>query len=146
MEKLLGLTVGQVIGGIAGIIVVLSIFIEITPIKVNPVSAFLKWLGKKINGDVISKVDDLEKKFDSLDKELNETKAMTCRVRILRFGDEIRCGQRHSQESFNQVLSDINVYTKYCNEHSEFPNEQANATIKIIRDNYEERMHKNDFL
>ena len=44
MDKLMNLTVGQIVGRIAGIIAALSIFIEITPIKVNPISALLKWV------------------------------------------------------------------------------------------------------
>ncbi len=142
----MGLTVGQMIGGIAGIVFVLSIFVEITPIKWNPVSSFLKWLGKKINGDVISKVNDLEEKIDSLEEDLSESKAITCRIRILRFGDEVRAGIKHSQESFDQVLSDITNYQNYCDDHKDFKNEKTVMTTKIIRDNYEERLKKNDFL
>ena len=142
----MGLTVGQIIGGSIGIFVILSIFIEITPIKVNPVSSFLKWLGKKINSDVIEKVEKLEKDVSDLNDEHQEDKAITCRVRILRFGDEVRMGQRHSQESFDQVLSDITTYNKYCTEHKDFKNDKTVITSKLIQDNYRERLEKNDFL
>ena len=146
MEKLMGLTVGQMIGGIAGIILVFSIFIEITPIKLNPISTFLKWLGKKINGDVISKVDDLEKKIDSLEADFSKKEAIASRIRILRFGDEVRTGVRHSQESFDQVLDDISNYKLYCDSHKDFQNEKTVMTTKILLDNYRERLEKNDFL
>lgn len=142
----MGLTVGQVIGGATGIIFVLSIFIEITPIKFNPISKFLKWVGVKINGDVISKVDELEIKLDSLNNELEESKAIARRIRILQFGDEVRSGVRHSQESFDQVLSDITFYQQYCDEHKSFENEKTVMTTAIIKDNYRERLKKNDFL
>lgn len=142
----MGLTVGQMIGGIAGIILVFSIFIEITPIKLNPISTFLKWLGKKINGDVISKVDDLEKKIDSLEAEFRKKEAIASRIRIIRFGDEVRTGIRHSQESFDQVLDDISNYKLYCDSHKDFQNEKTVMTTKILLDNYRERLEKNDFL
>lgn len=146
METLLGLTIGQAIGGIAGIILVLSIFIEVTPIKFNPLSALLKWIGKKVNGDVISKVDNLETKIDSVKNEMDETKALACRIRILRFGDEVRVGQLHSQEAWNQVMDDITNYKQYCDEHKDFLNEKAAVTTEIINTNYRECLENNNFL
>lgn len=153
MIDLMKLTVGQIFGGIAGIIVVLSIFIEITPIKINPVSSFLKWIGKKANEDLKKQVEKLDEKVDGLEMKLEESEAkadkreaITCRVRILRFGDELRIGTPHSKENFDQVLSDIDTYKKFCDGHKDFENEKTVATTEIIKDNYRERISKNDFL
>ena len=41
-------------------------------------------------------------------------RADMCRIRILRFSDELRRGVNHSEESFNNVLEDIDNYTEYC--------------------------------
>ena len=57
MEAFMNLTLGQIIGRIAGVIAVLSIFIEITPVKINPISALLRWVGKQINKELIDKVN-----------------------------------------------------------------------------------------
>ena len=66
-----------------------------------------------------------------------ENKAVECRVRILRFGDEIRQGTiKHSKESFDQVLDDIANYDKYCAEHKDFANGRTVATTKIIQEVY----------
>lgn len=69
-----------------------------------------------------------------------------CRVRILTFADEIRRGVRHSKETFDQVLSDIDTYERYCTEHPDFMNNKTVAAKAKILDVYSECMDNNDFL
>ena len=142
METFINLTLGQIVGGIAGGIAVLSIFIEITPVKINPISALLRWVGKQINKELIDKVNTLETKVVALEK----SDVINCRVRILTFADEIRRGVRHSKETFDQVLSDIDTYERYCAEHPDFMNNKTVAAKAKILDVYSECMDNNDFL
>lgn len=146
MEQLLNMTAAQIIGSAAGIVVVISIFIEIAPIKINPLSHFLRWVGKKINGDIIDRLDSLEGKVNNIESSSDERNAISCRVRILQFGDEVRRGMKHSQENFDQVLSDIDDYERYCNSHPEFKNNKTVAAKEKILKVYSERMDNNDFL
>ncbi len=142
MEAFMDLTLGQIIGGIAGIVAVLSIFIEITPVKINPVSSLLRWVGKQINKDLMDKVSTLETKVGALEK----SNVIDCRVRILTFADEIRRGVRHSKETFDQVLSDIDTYERYCTSHPDFMNNKTVAAKAKILDVYDKCMGNNDFL
>lgn len=146
MEKLMSLTLSQIIGSSAGIVVIISIFIEIAPIKVNPVTTFLRWLGRKINGEIIDRFDTLENKVSNIESVNNERNAISCRVRILQFGDEVRRGMCHSKENFDQILSDIDEYERYCEAHPEFKNNKTVATKEKIIKVYSERMDNNDFL
>ena len=142
MEAFMNLTLGQIIGRIAGVIAALSIFIEITPVKINPISALLRWFGKQINKELMDKVNTLETKVGALEK----SDVIDCRVRILTFADEIRRGLRHSKETFDQVLSDIDTYERYCTEHPDFMNNKTVAAKAKILDMYSECMDNNDFL
>lgn len=146
MEQLLNMSVAQIIGSAAGVVVIISIFIEIAPIKINPLSHFLRWLGKRINGDIIDRLDNLEAKVNNIENSGDERNAISCRVRILQFGDEVRRGMKHSQENFDQVLSDIDDYERYCNSHPEFKNNKTVAAKEKILKVYSERMDNNDFL
>lgn len=139
MESLMNATVGQIIGGGFGIISILSIFIEVVPVKIKPVSAFLHWLGKKMTGDVMARMDKLE-------DTVEEREAVSCRVRILRFSDELRRNVKHSQESFEQVIADIDYYEKYCGKHPDFKNNKTVVARKRILDVYECCLEQNDFL
>lgn len=142
MEAFMNLTLGQIVGRIAGVIAALSIFIEITPVKINPISALLRWVGKHINKELMDKVNRLEAKVGALEK----SDVIDCRVRILTFADEIRRGVRHSEETFDQVLSDIDTYERYCTEHPDFMNNKTVAAKAKILDVYSECMDNNDFL
>ena len=100
--------------------------------------------------DAIGKLDDkiivLKSKIDNVDRKYDERSAISSRVRILRFMDEILEGRKHSKDSFEQVLDDIDHYESYCEAHPNFKNNQTVATVTHIKKNYEERLEKHDFL
>lgn len=153
MEAIMNATIGQLIGGGLGIIAVLSIFIEVTPIKINPVSVILNWIGRRTNKELFDKIEELEDKVadindnqKALEADFSERNAINCRVRILRFADELRRKVRHSQESFDQVFDDIDVYEKYCEEHPEFKNNKTITAKERIKAVYDGCMEQNDFL
>lgn len=142
MDAFMSLTISQLVARIAGIIAVASIFIEITPIKINPVSHILKWIGKQLNKELTDKISQMEKKVDSLER----ADVVSCRVRILRFADEIRKGDRHSHEMFDQVLSDIDTYDRYCDCHPDFKNNKTVSARHKILEVYSSCIDNNDFL
>ncbi len=146
IETISTVSVGQVLAGGAGVIALASVFIEITPVKINPVSKFLAWLGRKINGEVISKVDKLEEQITTMQKVNDEQEAINCRYRILRFGDEVKHGTRHSQEHFEQILADIDAYEIFCKDHKDFKNNKTRVTTERILDVYRECVETDDFL
>ena len=80
----------------------------------------------------------------SLRAEFDEEKAVQARVRIVRFNDEILTNQRHSKESFDQVLSDIDTYDKYCKANPHFQNHKTVLSSENIVNTYRkcEREHK----
>ena len=92
------------------------------------------------------KMDDLDRKIDSVDQKGDERNAVASRIRILHFMDEILEGRRHSRDNFEQILHDIDEYEYYCAEHPGFKNNQTVATIDHIKKNYQERLERHDFL
>jgi hypothetical protein len=132
-------------GGGGGLLVLLTL-IQIAPVKLNPWSAMLGWLGRQVNKDLLSQVTAMRTEIDTIRDENREIHAKDCRVRILRFSDEIYLGQPHSQEHFKQILGDITHYEKYCDAHPEFENQIAVAAIAQIKDSYNDRLRKHDFL
>ena len=133
------------IGG-GGIFLVICTLIQIAPIKVNPWSWLAKRVGRAINGEVIEKVDSLEKEITTLAAICEEREATTCRTRIIRFGDEMYHDQKHSKEHIDQILADIKTYEDYCSTHPGYRNNIATATIKQIRAVYDRCIEEKDFL
>ena len=78
--------------------------------------------------------------------DLEESKIIVTRARILRFGDEIQHGRIHSEEHYRQTLADIDCYERYCHEHKDFKNNTTVLTIKRIEDEYQKHMSNNTFL
>lgn len=140
------MSVGELAKSAASILVVLSIFVEITPIKVNPLTKVFSWIGKKINGELITKVSELETKVNKIGSEADERNAVACRVRILHFSDELLHDTKHSKEHFDQILSDIDDYEKYCLEHPEFKNNKTVLAKQRIVNVYSKHIEHNDFL
>ena len=48
-------------------------------------------------------------------------------------------------DSYNQIMQDITNYHQYCEEHPDFLNHQTDATIKRLKEDYQQRLEKNDF-
>ena len=110
----------ELIGWVAAIAAALSTFLEVSKIEINPWSWLAKKIGRAINGEVIAKVDKLEKEVCNIQNGMDERAAKDARVRILRFGDEVLHGAEHSKEHFDQILLDITEYENYCDEHKDF--------------------------
>ena len=91
-------------------------------------------------------IQSLSDKVDKLASVGDERNAVAMRVRILRFRDEMLEDKGHTHDSFQQVLSDIDEYERYCESHPDFKNNQTMATIEHIKENYKERLEKHDFL
>lgn len=129
-----------------GILLVAMTLIQIAPIKLNPWSALAKAIGRAINGEVIAKVDRLERELLDMKENQEERDAISCRARILHFGDETIHGVRHTKEHFDQILRDITTYERYCDDHPNFENNTTVLTSQRIKDIYEECLKTKDFL
>lgn len=146
LETLIKMNLGETAGKAVLALLVLSVFIEFVPVKINPLSTALRWIGDKMNGDLIKKVDSLEQKVDVLKKKQDEERAENRRVRILRFGDELLHDKRHSKESFDQTLKDISDYEDYCHAHPEFKNDMTVSTTEVIKEQYKKCFKEHSFL
>lgn len=128
---------------------IIAVFIAV--IGSNALWGFLQFLLQRkdkkddCSKKIIEMIQKLDEKIDKLDGELSERGAIACRVRILKFMDEILEGWNHSRDSYTQVLQDITNYTNYCNTHPLFLNHQTEATIEYIKNDYQEHLEKNDF-
>lgn len=145
METLANLTVGELLGGAAGIVVLVSVFVEITPIKINPISQFLGWLGKKINGQVIEKVEDLGKKLDATEKKIDENEIDRIRWEILDFANSCRNGRHHTKDEFDHIIQQNDKYHKILEER-EMTNGQTELAFDYISTIYTHCMEENSFL
>lgn len=95
---------------------------------------------------VVERLDDLSRKLDNHIQEDNEAKADEGRLRVLRFGDEVRRGIQHTEEHWTDILRDIDRYEDYCDSHPEYENNRATRTIQYLKNIFDEHLENNDFL
>lgn len=143
---------------------------KIAPKGKKPWSILLSFIGREINADIVQTQNELSERIDALDKKLESIQqdmsgridvldakimntdqkldksiAISSRVRILRFGDELYERRAHGRESFSQVFEDIKTYDDYCESHKDFKNHMTESTTKIIAETYDELLRKKDF-
>lgn len=95
--------------------------------------------------DIQTAIAELRACIVAVDEKADRREAVSCRVRILHFEDELQEDRHHSKDSFDQVLSDVTTYDRYCEKHPDFRNHQTVATVEHIRSVYNKRLEKRDF-
>lgn len=140
------MTVSELVGWIAGGLVLLSAVIQISPIKLNPWTWIAKKIGRAINGEVLQKVDSLESDLKDMQKSQDERNAKNARTKILRFGDELYHDVKHSKEAFDDILDVITEYEQYCKDHPDFKNNRTERTVQHIEIIYDRCREEHTFL
>ena len=122
----------------------LVITVIVAIIGSNALWGFLQFLLERKD-----KKKDCSKKIleaiQKINNKIDQRTAIGCRIRILKFMDEIIEGWEHSKDSYNQIMRDITDYLQYCDDHPQFLNHQTDATIERIKKDYEQRLATNDF-
>lgn len=108
-------------------IFVIGLFVEIAPVKINPIS----WLGKKLNKATLDKIEALERKVEDNDID-------TVRNRILANESLIRKGEHLKRYQYISLMKDIDKWNAY---HLIRP--ELNGLLKIAIQNIEEA-YKNE--
>lgn len=124
----------------------LSTLVEVSPIRVNPWSWLARSIGRAINKDLHGTVSDLKDTIDVHVKMDDERYVKQCRMRILRFNDEILQGMGHSKEHYDEILDDITEYERYCRTHEDYRNSKATMSIHNIEKAYQECLKEKKFI
>ncbi len=112
--------------------------VEITPIKVNPLSWLLKWVGSKVNGEMIKRIEKLEANVDT-----NEMDRI--RWEVLDFANSCRNGRRHTQDEFEHIITLVKKYEKLLEKLGR-ENGVFEMEYKYILKLYEKCQQENDFI
>jgi len=110
--------------------------LEITPIKLNPVSWFCRRIANNVNKDRDQKLSEIERKLDEHIKHNKNTEAISSRTNIIRFAEDLKYKKIPSQEHFNIIMEDVDFYEKYCATHTDFPNNKCTTAINFIKKMY----------
>ena len=138
--------IGQWVGNnLWAILLLLSLVVQITPIKINPWSALFKWIGRAITGDACSKIDSLVEKVDKIDRDVMSNEKDRIRWEILDFANSCRNNRRHTRDEFQHI---VELHDKYLGllKKTGDKNGVFKVEYEYIEKIYAERLEKNDFL
>lgn len=122
------------IGGWLSIVIVISTFIEIAPIKINPI----QWLGNRINKSMFDKVESIEKKVD-------QHIAEGYRNTILNFQDKLLSGKdTYTLEEWEKIISTCTAYETFC-KYNKIQNDVIKLAIKFINQEYLQALNTHNF-
>ena len=138
--------ISELAAAICGGLVLLTAVVDISPIKLDPWKWIFRQLGRALNGEVLDRLAETQKKLEAHITADDERNADMRRTRILRFNNELIRDIPHTKEDFIDVLADIDDYEAYCREHPEYKNNRALHAIANIGRAYDERLIKHDFV
>lgn len=126
---------------IIALVLLLSVFIEISPIKFNP----LQWISNIIQKNMNHRLDTICNKLESFSERIDKIEINNMRSAILSFGNSCMRNERHTQEEFSHILAIYDRYEKII-EESDISNGQVDISIEYIKDVYRDCLKNNNFL
>ncbi len=130
---------------LTSILVIVSLVVEKLPGKIKPWSVALRWVGKLLNASLSEQIRGLEstaeenkKKINTLSVALAEHRAMSWRMNILNFAENLRLGLERTDSQFDLAIKDIGEYERYCDEHN-IPNHVIDEAKSYILTRYREQ-------
>lgn len=146
------MTIGAILGWIVVALGGLGTFVEVSKIKINPWSSLFKWIGKKMNEEVMEEIKDLKKSDEEICKKQAEIErqqaidtADTIKAEVFSFYNECKRGLKHSEAEFNHIAQQNKKYLAII-EVTKEPNGVYEAEYECIMEIFKEAMAKNDFL
>lgn len=127
------------------IILIGSLFIQVSPIKINPWSTIFKWIGKIIIGETCGKIDKLITKIEGLEKEMIQNEKDRIRWEILDFANSCKNGRPHTQDEFEHII-DLNTKYRQLLRRSNDQNGVFELEYEYLKKEYRNHCEKNDFL
>lgn len=90
--------------------IVLSLVVDISPIKINPWKSFLKWLGQAITADVMKEIREIKATQKEQQATIDENEKDRIRYEVLDFANSCRRGVHHTKDEFEHIIS---LHSKY---------------------------------
>ena len=151
-------------------VTIILALVEVSPIKINPLAALFKYIGKKTTAEVNEKLDELKEEYGNREDELRKShevltesfnnlqaeihtvkrefeikNANDKRWDILDFANSCRNGRKHGREEWEHVIDQLKCYETYVKENK-IDNGVIEEETRYLRELYRERVQKNDFI
>ena len=139
------MTLGEIVGSGAVIFLICTTLIEIVPIKWNPLTSILSWIGKRMNRELNDRVKEQGEKITKLDEKIDMNEIDHIRWEILDFANSCRHNVQHTKDEFEHIINQHEKYVRILDERS-LTNGLITLEYEYIEDIYMSCLEKNNFL
>ena len=130
---------------IIGLIVALGVFVEIVPVKLNPLSSIVKWLGNCLNSETKEQLSSISEKLEDLSCRIDKIEINDMRSSILDFANSCMNERKHTKEEFEHMIDVHSQYDDIITERG-LTNGRVDLAFKYISDLYIKCLNENTFL
>ncbi len=133
------------IGTLTALVAFIGIFVEISPLKINPLSAVIQWFGNALNKDTRKQLASISLKLEQVSERIDKIELNDMRSSILDFSNSCMNERRHTKEEFEHV---IDLHTQYEEIISEkgLKNGRVDLAFRYISELYTKCLNENSFL
>ena len=126
----------------------LSVFVEVSKIKLNPWKMLFEFIGRALNHDVQKELDGIKRliktqgeylKEIEMTVDMNEIKRI--RAEIFTFADSCRMGEKHTREAFSHIIDIHEDYEELIEKYG-MTNGRINLDYDYIMGVFQECMKK----
>lgn len=130
---------------VVAVLLVLSVFIQIAPIKINPWSSLIKWIGKTLNSRLQQEILKINNIIKDISSDIDQNEKDRIRWQVLDFASSCREGRLHTKDEFQHIIALNDKYKKLLAKTDD-KNGVFDEEYKYIQEIYHKRQQKNDFL
>lgn len=137
----------------------LGMIFEIPSLKLRPFTRLIKWIGSISNRELYTRLDDIDSCVKGLKAELDQVRkeneeqiklidmndANRIRTVILDFANSLKNGCRHTQEEFDHIIDQNDLYQTYMLKY-QFKNGRFEQAYQYILKCYGKCLEDNSFL
>ena len=127
------------------LLAIVSLFVEVVPVKWNPVTSFFIWISKLLTKNLSEQMKDMTEELESIRTEQDTNEKDRIRWEILDFANSCRNGRKHSRDEFQHIIALNDKYRELLKKTND-KNGVFEAEYDWIMNIYRERLDKNDFL
>lgn len=118
------------------VVVIFSVFIQITPVKWNPLTSFAKWLSKIFTKELNESIEDLQDDLKDIREDIDENEKDRIRWEVLNFANTCRHDHKHTKDEFQHIIT-LNDKYKVLLERTKDKNGIFESEFKYIKDLYD---------
>lgn len=123
----------------------LSIVVEVAPIKLNPWTKLLRAVGNRMNADILSRLKDVEVQLAQQDAKIDNNEKDRIRYEILDFARACRKHEKHTKEEFDHIFEQYDKYEVILSK-LEQPNGKVTQAMHFISEVFQDILAQDDFI